>query len=286
MNLARYQQLLLLEQSLFGLPWLVAAILFALISPGASHLIFPSPLFWAALLVAFLAARALGMSLNRLIDYQIDGKNPRTSKRPLQIGLVSRDEVKWVILATSVVFLAACAYLNPLCLLLSPIVLALLFAYSFTKRFTALCHFFLGAVHFFAPIFAWAALLGTIEITPVLIGCSLWLFIAGNDMVYALQDRDFDLQEGLRSIPARMGTKVTLRMARLIHFVALLPLITLGLISELSLVYYLGVALMAALYLYYHLRLRRKGEFEQSFTACNLYGGLLFLATSIGVAIW
>jgi 4-hydroxybenzoate polyprenyltransferase len=284
MSLVKYQQLLVLQQSLFGLPWVAAAVLFALTSPNWEG-VTPPPLFWGAVLLAFLSARSLGMSLNRLIDYQIDGKNPRTSKRPLQIGLISPKEVKWVIFATTLLFTGASAYLSPLCLLLSPIVLFLLFAYSFTKRFTTLCHFFLGSIHFFAPLFVWAALLDTIALTPVLLGCTLWLFIAGNDMIYALQDQDFDRSEGLKSVPARLGLKKTLLITRLIHLAAFIPLILLGLHSHLGPIYYVGICSIALLYGCMHFQVT-KGDYSRAFSTCNIYGGLLFLIFSAGALFW
>lgn len=284
MSFAKYQQLLLLEQSLFGLPWVAASALLALIS-SENEKILPSPLFFGAILLAFLSARALGMSLNRLIDYQIDAKNPRTSRRPLQIGVITPREVKWVILVATILFVGASAYLNPLCLLLSPLVLFLLFAYSFTKRFTVLCHFFLGAIHFFAPLFVWAALVGTIELTPVLLGCTLWLFIAGNDMIYALQDRAFDLSEGLKSVPARLGVKRTLLVTRLVHFAAFIPLVVLGQVAHLGSLYYFGLLCLAALYVSMHLKVAR-GDYNRPFFACNLYGGLFFLLFTTGALLW
>ena len=253
MAIGKYQQLLVLQQSLFGLPWIIASILLAFVSKR-EILELPTPYFWAAIVIAFFSARALGMALNRLIDYKIDSKNPRTSRRPLQVGIISREEVKWVILVATILFILSCAFLNPLCLLLSPIVLFLLFTYSFTKRFTSLCHFVLGAIHFFAPIFAWSALTGAIDVTPVLLGCTLWLFISGNDMIYALQDRQFDMAEGLKSIPASMGVEKTLKLTRLIHFVAMIPLIVLGMVNHLSFIYYLGLFLLSLLYGYVHFR--------------------------------
>jgi 4-hydroxybenzoate polyprenyltransferase len=269
---SKINKLTLLSQSLFGLPWILMAVAFAYHDP---KILIPSHfLFWAAFFTAFLTARILGMSLNRMIDFEIDGKNPRTKNRPLQIKIISRNEVKILIVCCTVLFVACCYYLNPLCFFLSPFVLFLLYAYSFTKRISALCHFFLGAIHFFGPIFAWIALTNSLDIRPVLLGAALWLLIAANDMVYAIQDLVFDRQEGLRSVPALLGERKTLLVAKMCHACAFLILISVGLIAHMNELYFVGVGLLIMTYIYYY---REKFGPEMSFQQSNLIGGLILL---------
>ncbi|MDB2613686.1 putative 4-hydroxybenzoate polyprenyltransferase [Chlamydiales bacterium] len=275
--LARLNQLILLNYSLFGIPWILIATILA--SRTMQGMLTKDPQFWALLILAFTAARAVGMALNRLIDVEIDAKNPRTYRRPLPLKLVTRKEVKAVIILGSFVFVFSCYFLNMLCFYLSPIVLFQLFAYSYTKRFTSFCHFFLGSIHFFAPIFAWIAITGSLSIEPLLLGFALWLLIAGNDMIYALQDLSFDAREGLKSIPVSLGVEGTWWIVRLVHLCAFALLIALGVVAKLESLYYLGVGILFLLYSYFHLN---RVNPEKMFVVCNTWGGLILLIFTLG----
>lgn len=267
----KINKLTLLNQSLFGIPWILIAVLFAYHDPKIA---FPKGFFWVPFFLAFFTARVLGMSLNRMIDCEIDGKNPRTKKRPLQIKIISRKEVKAIIIVCTFLFALCCYFLSPLCFFLSPFILFLLYGYSYTKRFSSLCHFFLGSIHFFGPIMAWAALTNSFDIRPVLLGGVVWLLIAANDMVYAIQDLGFDRTEGLKSIPASLGVDKTFIVARTCHLVAFSLLLVLGQLENMGFTYYVGAILVAMVYLYYHSEKRNP---ERTFHQCNLLGGLILL---------
>ena len=273
---SKVNKLTLLSQSLFGLPWILMAVLFAYHDPKI--LIPKSFLFWIAFFTAFITARILGMSLNRMIDFEIDGKNPRTKNRPLQLKIISRTEVKLIIVLCTLLFATSCYFLSPLCFFLAPVLLFLLYAYSYTKRFTALCHFFLGSIHFFGPIFAWTALANSFDIRPILLGGALWLLIAANDMVYAIQDLMFDRQEGLRSVPALLGERGTMRVAKFCQGAAFSILLLLGTLAEMGLLYFIGVVLALLTYIYYY---REKFSPEMTFQQSNLIGGLILLTFTI-----
>ncbi len=281
-SLSMFRQLVLLEQTLFGLPWVLATAALALSDP---KLAFPGPWTWFWMIVAFSSARSSGMALNRLIDHEIDVKNPRTADRPLPKGLVSRTQVKAVAWGTAALFVLACAILSPLCLFMAPLAIFLFWTYSYTKRLTSCCHFVLGVVQLLGPVFTWAAINGRFSAAALLIGFAVCVSIAANDIIYAFQDEEFDRAQGLFSIPVVVGKAKALRIVRGLHLVAILVLAEAGVYLQACPLYFFGVILIAFIYLYYHLQLRVKGP-DRFFFMCNTQVALAFLATSLGVLVW
>ncbi len=178
--------------------------------------------FWV--LMAMVGARTAAMGLNRLIDAEIDAKNPRTSNRAIPAGLLNKGTVLAFVLLSIALMLYAAAKLNPLCLYLSPLALFFLFLYSYCKRFTALAHVVLGICLAGAPIGAWIAVTGRIELPAILLGVAVLFWVAGFDILYALQDLEFDASYGLHSIPVKLGVRGSLLAARLFHLVMLAAL--------------------------------------------------------------
>jgi 4-hydroxybenzoate polyprenyltransferase len=175
-----------------------------------------------------VGARSAAMGFNRLVDRRIDAANPRTASRALPAGLVSPAAVTLFILASSALLVVAAWQLNPLALKLSPVALAILFLYSYTKRFTWASHLVLGLSLAGAPLGAWIAVRGDVTWTPVILAVSVLLWVAGFDVLYALQDVDFDRRSGLFSIPARFGVVPALWISAALHalmlgLLALLP---------------------------------------------------------------
>lgn len=201
---------------------------------------------------AMFGARTSAMALNRLIDRHIDAMNPRTANRHLPRGLVSNREV----LALAMIGLAllglAAWELNPLCAAYLPLVVAVLVAYSYTKRFTWTCHLVLGLALSFAPMGGWVGVTGAFHPVPFLLSAAVALWVAGFDIIYATQDIEFDRFAGLHSIPARFGVSTALLISRLLHVATVGFLVGAGLILDLSAVYYIGVGVVAALLLYEH----------------------------------
>lgn len=281
-SLPLFRQLVLIEQTLFGLPWVIATALLALSDP---NLPYPSLGRWFWIVVAFSAARSAGMAFNRLIDQEIDAKNPRTVDRPLQKGTVTKGQVTALAWGAVILFLLACAMLNTLCLLMSPVAVFLFWAYSYTKRYTSCCHFVLGLVQLLGPVFAWAAVTGEMSMTALFIGFAVFASIAANDIIYAFQDEEFDRLHGLRSIPVTMGKSGAIYLVRSLHIFALIVLAEAGVYFEAGPIYFAGVAAIACIYLYYHLQLKEHGP-DRFFFMCNTQAALAFLATSMGVLIW
>ncbi len=233
------------EHTIFALPF---AYLGSILAAGGL------PSFWTFLwvTVAMGAARTAAMSFNRYIDRHIDARNPRTARRPIPAGKLRPGAV----LATAVISLAilvvAASQLNRLCLLLSPIAVVALVGYSYTKRFTSLCHVALGLTDAIAPAGGWLAVRPTFDLPMLLLAFAVAVWIAGFDMLYACQDVDFDRREGLHSVPADYGVATGLRVARLFHVLMIAALLAVGLLLGLGWPYYAGLVLTAGLLVYEH----------------------------------
>jgi 4-hydroxybenzoate polyprenyltransferase len=222
------------EHSIFALPFaLVGAMLAAGGVPAKWQLV------W--IVVCMIAARSAAMAFNRLVDQTIDAGNPRTANRALPAGLLSRGFVLGFIVFFCAVFFLASAQLNRLTLYLSPLALAIVFFYSYTKRFTRLSHIFLGFALGIAPAAAWIAVRGSLDIRILILTAAVTLWVGGFDILYACQDYDYDLANGLFSIPQSVGIPKALMLARLLHFQVL------ALLAALVLVFHLGWVAMAGL---------------------------------------
>jgi 4-hydroxybenzoate polyprenyltransferase len=234
------------EHTIFALPFALISFLLAIRhTPGGFNGI---TLFW--IVVAMVGARSAAMAFNRLVDADYDAQNPRTAKRHIPAGLLSRAQVTLFLMVAIVLFEIAAWRLNHLCLLLSPVALAAILGYSYTKRFTALCHLFLGFAIGIAPIGAWIAVRGTLNLVPILLGAVVMLWIGGFDIIYALQDYDFDRESALFSLPKAIGKANALNVSRLMHTLAVALLVTIGRLENLHLLYFAGVIVVAGLILY------------------------------------
>jgi 4-hydroxybenzoate polyprenyltransferase len=240
-----YLRMIKFSHSVFALPFAFTAALMA--ADGLPSL---WKMFW--IVVAMVSARSGAMGLNRYIDRKIDADNPRTSQRELPAGIIpARDALLFSLISLFVLVLAAWM-LNPLCLKLSPVAIAVMVLYSFTKRFTWISHFVLGLAISAAPLGAWIAVRGTVdvEILPLILAVLFWL--AGFDVLYALQDMEFDRSHGLFSIPARFGVKASLVLSRILHTLTWALLAVTGVLFDLGIWYWAGVAISAGLFVYEH----------------------------------
>lgn len=231
----------------------IFSLSFALISMLLASGGLPSPyvIFW--ILVAFMGARTGANAINRVIDAEIDAKNPRTAVRQLPQGLMKKKEVIVFSAVCFLIMVIAAAMLNPICLLLSPIGLFLMIIYSYTKRFTWACHLVLGITSAAAPVGAWLAVTGKFSWLPLFMGAANTLWVAGFDIIYGSQDYDFDTTNGIHSIPARFGVKNALHIAAFFHAVTLVLLVIVGLLSsQLGVIYYTGLAIISALFIAEH----------------------------------
>lgn len=276
-RLGLFLELVRFEQTLFALPFAYAGMLLA--ARGLPPL---TTCLWVTL--AMVGARTAGMAANRWVDWKIDAANPRTADRSLPAGRVTGSSVL-VLLVAGLALLGLASYqLNPLCFQLSPLAVGLLLGYSYTKRFTWLCHAWLGLVQACAPIGGWLAVSGHFDLLPLVLGLAIFTWVAGFDVLYACQDFEHDRQVGLYSIPARFGKVRAFRISEGLHLLTWLSLGWVGWLAGLGAVYALALLAIAAL-LYYEHRLLRPddlGQMQKAFFQANVGISL----TLLGALLW
>ena len=233
------------EHTVFALPFAYLGMILA--SDGLPT---PAQLLWIT--VAMASARTLAMSANRIIDRRLDAQNPRTAARPLPAGRIRLWEMTAMSVVSLGVFLLAAAMLNTLALALAPVAAVVVVGYSYTKRFTWTSHFVLGWADGIAPAGGWIAVTGSLTWEPVLMAFAVATWIGGFDILYACQDRDFDLQRGLHSIPQKFGIPAALMWAKGMHVLTAASLLAIGPWMGLGFPYYIGWALAAGLLVYEH----------------------------------
>ncbi len=238
-------EMIKVEHTLFALPFAVMSAFIA--ANGVPPL---EKLGW--ILVAMVGARSCAMAFNRLADAEFDSQNPRTSRRAIPAGLITKGAVRIFTLISAALLVFAAWRLNPLAFALSPGALAVIIGYSYTKRFTLLSHFWLGLSLSIAPVGAWIAIKGRFDLPPLLLCLVVILWTAGFDVIYACQDAGFDRRHGLHSIPARFGTRRALSCAALLHLITGLILLGMPLLIEFGVFYYIGVGIVIALFIYEH----------------------------------
>ncbi|MGQ9532656.1 MAG: UbiA-like polyprenyltransferase [Desulfotomaculales bacterium] len=262
-----FLEMIKFEHSVFALPFAyIGALLVGRKIPSAHDLV------WITL--AMVGARTAAMSLNRIIDREIDAANPRTANRALPLGLLSVTEV-WVYVFLSFgLLLVAAAQLSPLALRLFPVAVVVLFVYSYTKRFTWLCHLFLGVALGLAPLGSWIAIADRLDLAPALLAAGVTFWVAGFDVIYACHDYDFDRRTGLHSIPARFGLRRALGLSSVFHVLAVSFFLLVWWYMGLGVFYLAGVAVAAGILWYEH-RLVSPGDLSRADAAFFNMNGLL-----------
>jgi 4-hydroxybenzoate polyprenyltransferase len=240
------------------------------------------------ILLAMVGARSAAMAFNRIVDLPFDARNPRTVNRALPKRQLTRGFVIAFIAGSSAAFVFAASQLNRLSLELSPLALGIVFAYSFTKRFTWLTHIFLGISLACAPIGAWIALRGSIAVTPLILGLAVILWVAGFDIIYSCQDVEFDKTERLYSIPKRFGVAVALWMSSILHLIMLVLLGFLFWREGLGTISFLGLAVVGLLLAYEHSLVRPTdlSRANTAFFTINGWISMLLFATTMIDLLW
>jgi len=274
-----FLEMIKFSHTIFALPFALTGALLA--SRGIPN---AEKIFW--IVMAMVGARTAAMGLNRLIDAEIDGKNPRTAGRAIPAGLLGKGTVAGFIVLSVLLLLYAAARLNPLCLKLAPVALFFLVLYSYCKRFTSLAHIVLGLCLGAAPVGAWIAIRGEVAPAAVLLGLAVLFWVAGFDILYALQDLEFDRQAGLHSIPVMLGVNGSLRLSRIFSVVMVALLIVVHLLLQAGPFFLAGIILSAAL-LAYEQWLLRDGDLsklDMAFFTMNGYISIIiFTATLLAV---
>ncbi len=275
-----FLRLIRFSHTVFALPF---AIIGALLAAGG----LPSASVCLWILVAMVAARTAGMGFNRFVDAEIDAENPRTQGREIPSGQIGKPAVAAFTLGSAALFVFAAARLNPVALVLSPVVLVVLCGYSYTKRFTPASHFVLGLALGLAPVGAWVAILGTESLPgiaiPITLGTAVLLWVAGFDILYACLDIDFDRKRGLHSVPRHLGVKRSLRLAAALHAGMVLLLVAVAFLAGAAPAFLLGIAAVAGLLIHEHRLVRPDdlSKMNQAFFTVNSIVGLLLLAAVV-----
>jgi 4-hydroxybenzoate polyprenyltransferase len=241
----RFASLVKIEHTVFALPFAYIGALLSVNEVPSGH-----DLLWIT--VAMVGARSLAMGINRVVDAEIDARNPRTATRELPAGLLSRAQVVLFCAVAFAVYLLACFQLDPIVRWLWPIPLVGFVVYPYLKRFTWLSHLWLGVVDGLAPVGGWVAVTGELPWEAWALGAAVAVWIAGFDLFYSLFDRDIDLAQGLHSMAARFGVRGGFWGARLLHALTLALLVAVGLGLDVGLFYWLGVVAVGALLAYEH----------------------------------
>lgn len=282
-RLYTYGRLVRFSHTVFALPFALASLALA----WPAHPVSLKTLIW--ILVAMVGARTAAMGFNRLADRKLDALNPRTQGWELPQGKVKVREAAGLTICASLLFIYAAYRLNPLCFALSPVALAIIFFYSLTKRFTWASHLFLGLSLSLAPVGAWLAVSGAPSsfsdlLTPFFLALAVLFWLAGFDVIYALQDYDFDRSHALHSIPARFGIAWGLRLSSLFHFLTVIFLALAGLNARTGIVYWSGL-LAVALILFWEHRLVKPDDLSRvnrAFFDFNAYVSLGYFLTTLG----
>ena len=266
--LSRFLRLIRFSHTIFALPFALGALIVA--ANG-----WPSLRILVLVVVCMVFARTAAMLFNRVVDWSLDQRNPRTASRHL---LISKSGAIVLLAASSGGFLLAAAAVNRLTLILGPAALALIFFYSLTKRYTSATHFFLGLALAIAPVGAWIAQTGRIDVAPVILAAGVICWVAGFDLIYATQDYDFDRREGIRSLVVKLGIARSLRLAQLLHLVTFVALIAFGAVAQLGPVYYWSTPLIAAALFYEHNTEKRDlTGINRAFFQSNAFVSAVFL---------
>jgi 4-hydroxybenzoate polyprenyltransferase len=267
-----WTEMIKIEHTVFALPFALSGLILAVKG-------FPdfATVLWTV--IAFAGARCAAMTLNRLIDAEIDARNPRTKERAIPAGRISKKQAWLLTLASFAVMILGASMLPRICLYLSPIAVAWLSLYSFTKRFTWMCHFVLGIALGGAALGGWVAAGGSLSAaTPWYLALAVSTWVAGFDIIYALQDIEIDKEEKLFSIPSRFGTARALQISSGLHVLTVLGLLAVGLCSGLGFIYFGGVCVVAGILVYEHLLLKPNDLSKLNAAFFNM-NGILSIST-------
>lgn len=237
---------------------------------------------WILLLYVVLCmifARSAAMAFNRYIDRDIDTNNPRTAQvREIPNGSIKANSALIFVIINSLLFISTTYLINSLCLALSPVALLVIIGYSYTKRFTALCHLVLGLGLALAPIGAYLAVSGNFDVVPLLFSAAVLFWVSGFDIIYSLQDEKFDKEQKLHSIPVLIGTKNALNLSKILHFLTFSSLSIAGSFSDFSLYYWIGFGIFTALLIYQHLLVKHNdlSKINLAFFTTNGIASVIF----------
>lgn len=263
-TIKNYLSLIKFSHTIFAMPFALIGFFLAVVSsssitPGWHTMIFPPKsdgnILWVKfgmVLLCMITARSAAMAFNRYLDRHFDAQNPRTAIREIPAGIISVGGALRFTIFNCILFVIATWFINPLCFALSPVALFVILFYSYTKRFTALCHLVLGLGLSLAPIGSFLAVSGQFALLPILFSLTVLFWVSGFDIIFALQDEAFDRSQKLYSIPVALGTAKALMVSRILHLLSAVSVISAGMVGNFGLLYWVGVGVFIAMLIYQH----------------------------------
>ena len=280
-GIVAFGRMIKFSHSIFAMPFALAS------AALAARETTTTPLQWGLIVACMVTARSAAMGFNRIVDRQLDAANPRTATREIPSGAVSLSSAVTFTALSAIAFVGLSAWLHPLCGWLSPIALLVVCGYSYGKRFTSLVHLWLGVALGLAPIAAWIAITGTVAVAPLVLAAAVATWVAGFDILYSLQDEEYDRGAGLNSIPARLGQVGAMRVSRALHVLTITALAALPAVVSLAWPYWVGVAIIAGVLGWEH-SLVKPGDLsriDKAFFDLNGYVSLVFLAAVLAATL-
>ncbi|PKP18761.1 MAG: 4-hydroxybenzoate octaprenyltransferase [Bacteroidetes bacterium HGW-Bacteroidetes-21] len=269
-----YFSLIKFSHTIFAMPFAVAGYILGIIQPGKSF----NFVLLLLVLACMVLARTAAMAFNRWADRDIDALNPRTQMRDIPTGKIKASQALTLAILSSLLFITCTFFINNICFYLSPVALIVVIGYSFAKRFTALSHFILGTGLSLSPIGAFLAVTGYFSLIPILLSVMVILWVSGFDIIYAIQDEQFDKAQKLHSLPSRLGRKKSMFLAAFIHLGSIATGVVIGFLSGYGLAYGIGLFFYSALMVFQHWVVNIKGEqsIAPAFWGYNSWAGVLF----------
>ncbi|NDC43051.1 MAG: 4-hydroxybenzoate octaprenyltransferase [Chitinophagia bacterium] len=284
-TIADYLSLIKFSHTVFALPFALIGFTLGVINPG--HTFGGWPRLLVLVLLCMVFARSAAMAFNRYLDREFDARNPRTAKREVPAGVISPGKALAFTIITSILFTATTWFINPLCFYLSFVALFVVLFYSYTKRFTALCHIVLGVGLSLAPIGAFLAVTATFHWLPVLFSIVVLTWVSGFDIIYALQDEAFDKGQELHSIPAAIGPERALAVSSMLHILSAIAVIIAGVYGHFNAVYWVGCIIYIGLLVYQHLLVKPRdlSKVNIAFGNTNGIASIIFAVFTIAALL-
>ena len=253
----KYLSLVKFSHTIFAMPFALIGFVLGLSVYNQSSQNIPGNntsivLKFVLVILCMVLARSAAMAFNRYLDRHFDALNPRTAIREIPAGVLKADSVLWFTISCSLLFIVCTYFINRICFFLSPVALLVVLGYSYTKRFTALCHLVLGVGLSLAPIGAYLAVVGQFDWLPILFSITVISWVSGFDIIYALQDVDFDQSQKLYSIPASLGKARALKVSELLHLVSASMVVVAGVYGGFHWLYWIGVVVFVGMLIYQH----------------------------------
>jgi 4-hydroxybenzoate polyprenyltransferase len=276
-GVSNYLSLVKFAHTIFAMPFALIGFFYGLKTIDY-NLQRPWWLLFILVILCMVFARSAAMAFNRWLDAEYDAKNPRTVIREIPGGIISKKNAMVFVVFNCIAFIVTTYFINALCLVLAPVALFVILFYSYTKRFTPLCHLVLGLGLSLAPIGAYIAVTGQFALVPVFFSLSVLFWVGGFDIIYALQDEDFDIENNLRSIPSWLGAENALRVSESLHFLSAVSVIIAGIIGHFSWLYWIGIVMFIFFLIYQHILVKPKdlSKVNKAFFSANGIASVVF----------